>query len=227
MIRVPLVFSFLFFLSFSAPCFAQRIQTIPVSEKHPDFAEKIHLDGVKDAGKINDHLYRGSQPNGKGVRSLKKLGITMIVDLRGEFRRESANEKKEAEALGMKFVLIPGNGWSPPKDEQMAQFFALVAAHPQDTIFVHCWLGGDRTGLFLAAYRIAFEQWSAEKAVAEMHEFHFKSFWHPAMKSYVEEFPERLATSPALAPYRHAREPTTALLLPPPLFAQYLRTCLT
>jgi tyrosine-protein phosphatase SIW14 len=191
---------------------AQRIQTLPVSEKYPDFAEKIHIDGVKDAGKINDHLYRGSQPNGKGVRNLHKLGITMIVDLRGEFRRESANEKKEADSLGMKFVLIPGNGWSPPTDEQLAQFFAIVAAHPQETIFVHCWLGGDRTGVFLAAYRIAFEQWSADKAIAEMHKFHFKSFWHPALKSYVREFPDRLATSPTLAPYRHAHEPSTALL---------------
>lgn len=114
----------------------------------------------------------------------------------------------------MKFALIPGNGWSPPSDNQMAQFFALVAAHPQDTIFVHCWLGGDRTGTFLAAYRIAFQQRPAGKAVAEMHEFHFKSFWHPAMKSYVEEFPNRLATSPTLAPYRHIREPNTALHQP-------------
>lgn len=212
MTRLPLLFSFLFFLSFSPSCLAQRVQTIPVSEKHSDFAEKIHIDGVKDAGKINDHLYRGSQPNGKGVRSLQKLGITMIVDLRGEFRRESANEKKEADSLGMKFVLIPGNGWSPPSDEQMAEFFAIVAAHPRETIFVHCWLGGDRTGVFLAAYRIAFEQWSAEKAVAEMHKFRFKSFWHPAMKGYVQEFPDRLASSPTLAPYRHAHESNTAFL---------------
>jgi protein tyrosine phosphatase (PTP) superfamily phosphohydrolase (DUF442 family) len=226
MIRAPSLFSFLFFLSFSASCFAQCVQTIPVSDKYPDFAEKIHIDGVKDAGKINDHLYRGSQPNAKGVRSLQKLGITMIVDLRGEFRRESAHEKEEAESLGIKFVLIPGNGWSPPRDEQIAQFFAFIAAHPQDTIFVHCWLGGDRTGVFFAAYRIAFEQWTAEKAVAEMHQFHFKSFWHPAMKGYVEEFPDRLATSPTLAPYRHIRAPETALRLPP-LLTQYLRTFLT
>ena len=69
--------------------------------------------------------------------------------------------------------------------------------------------------MFLAAYRITFEQWSAEKAVGEMHEFHFKSFWHPAMKSYVEEFPDRLATSPTLGPYRHMHEPNTALLQQP------------
>ncbi len=102
----------------------------------------------------------------------------------------------------MQFVLIPGNGWTPPTDEQMAQFFAIIAQQPEHTIFIHCWLGGDRTGVFLAAYRIAFEHWTPEQALQEMHQFHFKSFWHPAMRAYVRKFPERLATSPALAPYR-------------------------
>jgi len=206
MIRFGLGFPFLFFLSFSAWCSAQQVEVIPVSEKHPEFAEKVHIEGVKDAGKLNAHLYRGTQPSGKGLRSLHKLGVTTIIDLRGEFRRESSNEKKGAESLGMKFVLIPGNGWSPPTDKQMAEFFALVSEHSDQKIFIHCWLGGDRTGVFLAAYRIAFDRWSAEHALEEMHAFHFKSFWHPAMKKYVREFPHRLATSPTLAPYRHAPE---------------------
>jgi len=100
----------------------------------------------------------------------------------------------------MKFLLIPGNGWTPPTDQQMARFFALVAAHPRDTIFIHCWFGEDRTGVFIAAYRIAFEHWTAEESLEEMHQFHFKSFWHPAMKGYVRDFPGRLATSSTLAP---------------------------
>lgn len=110
----------------------------------------------------------------------------------------------------MKYILIPGNGWSPPSDKQMAEFFAAIAKRPQQTIFIHCWLGSDRTGVFLAAYRIAFEHWSPKQALAEMHEFHFKSFWHPAMNDYIREFPNRLATSEALAPYRSIRESTTA-----------------
>ncbi len=141
---------------------------------------------------------------------MKKLGVTTIVDLRGEFRHESTKERKESEALGMHFVLIPGNGWSPPTDKQMAEFFSIIAHRPQNTIFIHCWLGGDRTGVFLAAYRIAFDHWSAEHALEEMHAFHFKAFWHPAMKKYVREFPKRLETSPALAPYRNAEEPHSA-----------------
>jgi len=204
--------AFLIFVFLSFPQFfsAQQLQTASVSKNHPEFARQIHIEGVKDAGKLGPHLYRGTQPNKKGLRNLRKLGVTTVVDLRGEFRRESKKEKKESEALGMHFVLIPGNGWSPPSDKQMAEFFSIVAERPQRTIFIHCWLGGDRTGVFLAAYRIAFDHWSPEHALEEMHAFHFKSFWHPAMKKYVKAFPKRLETSRELAPYRTAEEPHAA-----------------
>jgi hypothetical protein len=35
-----------------------------------------------------------------------------------------------------------------------------------------------------------------------MRAFHYKEFMHPNMKWYVRKFPERLAKSPVLAPYR-------------------------
>jgi tyrosine-protein phosphatase SIW14 len=223
------LFSFLLFFCFlpSPQLDAQNSEIIPASEKSPRFAKKIHLDGVKDAGKLNDHLYRGTQPNKKGMQALKDMGVTVIVDLRGEFRKESTKEKKQAESLGMKFVLIPGNGWSPPTDEQMAQFFAIIAHRPEHVVFVHCWLGGDRTGVFLAAYRIAFEHWTPQQALDEMHAFHFKGFWHPAMKSYVKGFPHRLATSPAFADYRKSGKSIVVLQRSSPsllLLSQYLST---
>jgi tyrosine-protein phosphatase SIW14 len=170
---------------------------------HPTFAKKIHITGVSDAGKLNDYLYRGTQPNKKGLRNLRRLGIDTIVDLRGEFRSEMKREREYAAKLGMRLVLIPGNGWSPPKDEQVAEFFALIAERPRHKIFVHCWLGGDRSGVFLAAYRIAFDGWTPEHALAEMHRFRYHGLWHPAMTRYIRDFPGRLRRSPVLARYRH------------------------
>jgi len=67
---------------------------------------------------------------------------------------------------------------------------------------VHCWFCGDRVGMFVAAYRIAFDGWTAEQAIHEMKAYHYKEFLHPNMKYYVREFPERLAKSPALEKYR-------------------------
>jgi protein tyrosine phosphatase (PTP) superfamily phosphohydrolase (DUF442 family) len=182
------------------------------TKKHaPAFAEKIHIHGISDAGKVNEYLFRGSQPNKEAISELHKLGVTLIVDLRGESKRRRDQEHEQAKSLGMRFVNISGNGWSPPTDQQIAQFFALIRERPPQKIYVHCWLGGDRSGLFLASYRIAFDHWTPDEALQEMKAFHFKSFWHPAMKSYVRKFPERLATSKSLAPYRVAR-PRTLLL---------------
>jgi len=190
------------FLTLPALIAAQQPATVSVSKQNPPFAEKISVRGVKDAGKVNDHLYRGSQPDVDALPHLQKLGITKIVNLRAESRDLSDDEKNRAEKLGIEFVLIPGDPWAPPTDEQVAEFFSAVAERPQQTIFIHCWLGRDRTGVFVAAYRIAFEHWTPEQAIAEMYKFHFDSLWHPSMKDYVRNFPGRLANSKAFAPYR-------------------------
>jgi len=181
-----------------------QTQTISVPHKNPALAEKIQLAGVNNAGKINDHLFRGAQPNTEGVQSLRKLGVTTVIALRGEDRGRTDSEKTQTEGLGMKFLLIPEGNWSSPADEQIAEFFRTLTQRPQQTIFVHCHYGEDRTGVFIAAYRMTFEHWTPQQALAEMHEFHFNSFWHPNLESYVKHFPQRLAQSPTLAPYRLA-----------------------
>src|ERR1700761_5667866 len=119
--------------------------------------ERLSVPGIKDFGKVNDFLYRGAQPKPEGIDELKKIGIDVIVDLRGERPGLRKKEKEHAESLGMTLVSLPGYGWASPKDEEVAQFFTLVRETPRKKIFIHCWLGGDRDGMFIAAYRIAFD----------------------------------------------------------------------
>lgn len=173
------------------------------SKKQEQTEQKLNIPGIRDAGKVNDYLYRGAQPSESALKELRQLGINTIVDLRGEREGLMETERKNAQAMGIEVINLPGNGWSPPTDEQLAQFFKVMQATPQRRVFLHCWLGGDRAGVFIAAYRIAFDGWTPEQALEEMHEFHFHGFWHPAMTKYVQEFPTRLANSPALAAYRH------------------------
>ena len=72
-------------LSFScAKTFAQDSRTHTSHSSHPAYAKTVHVHGISDVGKLNDFLYRGSQPNEQGLRERKKLGVTTIVDLRGE-----------------------------------------------------------------------------------------------------------------------------------------------
>ncbi len=168
----------------------------------PAYGQKLHLTGVPNAGKISDVLYRGAQPKEVGFSELKLLGITTIVDLRGEDGGKIAWERHLSESRGMRFVHIPVSGWSPPTDEQVVQFLSLFRNEPGQKVFVHCRFGDDRTGVFTAAYRMAFENWTAEQAMKEMYFFGFNGFWHPAMKSFIHNFPARLNSAPALAPLR-------------------------
>ena len=164
--------------------------------------QKLRITGIPKAGKITDVLYRGAQPNEVGLSELKILGITTIVDLRGEDREKVEWERKHAESLGMRFVHIPVNAWSPPTDEQVVQFLSLLHDNPGKKIFVHCRFGEDRTGVFIATYRIASEKWPAEQAIKEMYFFGFNALWHPSMKSFVRDFPARMNSSPGLASLR-------------------------
>lgn len=192
--------SFLFLAALALGCSARHNAAPQAEQLH--FAQKIDVPSIPDFGKVNDFLYRGAQPKEGGVEQLRKFGIDTIVDLRGELRGLIENERQRGESLGMRFINLPGSGWAAPKDEEIAKFFSLVRERPKRKIFIHCWLGGDRSGMFIAAYRIAFDGWTAQQAIDEMRAFHYLEFWHPNMKRYVEEFPERLAHSPQLAPFR-------------------------
>ncbi|HEX4784786.1 MAG TPA: hypothetical protein VH350_10610 [Candidatus Sulfotelmatobacter sp.] len=168
----------------------------------PASAQKMYVPGISDFGKVNDYLYRGAQPKDDGVKELQKFGVDTIVDLRGELPGVIESERERAESLGIRFINLPGSGWATPTDDEIAQFFSLVREQPQRRIFIHCWLGGDRSGMFIAAYRIAFEGWSPQQAIQEMRAFHYLHFWHPNMARWVKRFPDHLAKSPQLAPFR-------------------------
>jgi protein tyrosine phosphatase (PTP) superfamily phosphohydrolase (DUF442 family) len=166
-------------------------------------AEKLKIAGVPNAGKISDALLRGAQPSDQGIAELKKLGVTTIVDLRGN-RGPVDHERVLAQSLGLRFVDIPVRGWSPPADVQVAQFLKLFQEDPNQKIFVHCYYGEDRTSVMVAAYRIAQQNWTADQAVAEMYSFGFHYHLYPGMKSYVRKFPAAFAAQPVFAPLHPA-----------------------
>ena len=195
--------TFALFLFLPLRIFAQTAAPVSApSTAQPAFGQKLQIAGVHNAGKITDFLYRGAQPKEAGLSELKLLGVTTIVDLRGEDQEKITWERNRAESLGMRFVHIPVSGWSPPTDEQVVQFLSLFRGEPGQKVFVHCRFGDDRTGVFVATYRMTFEKWSAEQAMKEMYFFGFNGFWHPAMKSFIRDFPARLNSSPALASLR-------------------------
>lgn len=161
---------------------------------------KLQEKGVPNFGEVTPTLYRGGLLTPAGLRSLAHMGITVVVDTRSNNR----SEHEEAKKLGMKYVAIPWHcPW--PKDEVFARFLKVVHENKGKKIFVHCRLGDDRTGMMVAAYRMAEEGWTADEAMNEMRTFGFTRSHHyicPGLAGYERHFPERLKNSPALAEER-------------------------
>lgn len=168
-------------------------------------AQKLTVAGIPNAGQISGALFRGAQPSAQGLAELKKIGVTTIVDLRGN-AGEVRWERQQAESLGLHFVNIPILGWSSPTDSQVAQFLKLFD-DPNQKIFVHCRYGQDRTGVMVAAYRIAAQNWTADQALLEMNSFGFHYHLYPWMRSYVRKFPTSYASQGAFANLRTAPAP--------------------
>jgi protein tyrosine phosphatase (PTP) superfamily phosphohydrolase (DUF442 family) len=158
--------------------------------------------GVPNFGEVNKALYRGGQPSKGGFEALAKMGIAIVVDLRGSRK----SERKQVTSLGMRYVPIPWHCFRV-RDEIFARFLALLRANPGRKVFVHCRLGDDRTGMMIAAYRMAEQGWTAAEAKREMKEYGFTWFHHlicPGVSSYEESFPQRLKSSPAFQGLRPA-----------------------
>ena len=119
-----------------------------------------------------------------------------MVDMRG-----SANkiEEKTVTGLGMEYISIPSH--CPfPSDKPWGRFLSVMQENAGKKVFVHCRLGDDRTGMAVAAYRMAEQGWSPEEAMNEMRAFGFTGM-HRAicmgMAHYEQTFPKRLKTRPA------------------------------
>ncbi len=157
--------------------------------------------GLPNFGRVTENLYRGGQPTSDGFNELRAMGMEMIVNFRDD-RAEMATEKHQVESLGIKYVGIPWSANHHPSSAQIVEFLDLVRANPKTKIFVHCRRGADRTGVMIAAYRIAVEHKPVAEAVSEMRQFHYDWFWRPQLKRYVESLPGLLQKDRQFAAYR-------------------------
>jgi tyrosine-protein phosphatase SIW14 len=178
-----------------AAAFSQSTQDNTPPTSHSMGSRKNAV-GLPNFAEVTPSLYRGGQPCADGLKALKKMGVSIVIDMRGG---HSEHEKKGVEELGMEYVSIP---WHCPfpSDEPFIKFLKVIEQNPGHKVFVHCRLGDDRTGMAIASYRMAEEGWSADEAMKEMERFGFKGIHHaicPALAHYEKEFPKHLKTNPA------------------------------
>lgn len=167
------------------------------------------LRGLPNFGRVTDTLFRGGQPASAGFSTLRDMGVGLVINFRDE-PEEMATEKREVESLGIKYLGIPWSGHDEPSNSQVVKFLDLIRANPNTKIFVHCRRGADRTGVMIAAYRIAVEHGSVSQAISEMYRFHYAGFWLPQLKHYVESLPSLIQKDALFSAYNSVPNPPVA-----------------
>lgn len=152
---------------------------------------------IKNFGQMDDRFFRGAQPKENEYKELAALGIKTVIDLQIETKDY---EKRQVEALGMKYVNIPMSDKDYPETSKIDEFLKLVNNPETGKFYVHCAGGRHRTGVMGAVYRFNLYNWNYDQVYAEMKKFDFYTRWgHGDMKKFVQDYAANWVTKQASA----------------------------
>jgi len=121
--------------------------------------------------KVSLDLWRGSRIGDEaGVRQLNTSGIHSIVNLIWE-KSSPDEEQRWAEHNGLHYLPLPLVDSQEPNREEVTRFLHFVTDEQNRPAYVHCEAGSGRTGVMVAAYRMAIEGGAPDSAIAEAEKF--------------------------------------------------------
>lgn len=107
---------------------------------------------IKNYVKVSEQLHTSGQPLEHEFARIASMGIRTLINLAmPDSDTAIANEGQLVTAQGMNYVHIPVV-WKDPKPEQFDLFCAILAAHPDDKVWVHCALNW-RVSTFVYLYK--------------------------------------------------------------------------
>jgi protein tyrosine phosphatase (PTP) superfamily phosphohydrolase (DUF442 family) len=128
---------------------------------------------------VTPTLYRGPDPKVKDIYALHEKGIKTIISLR---TNSEEKKRKLCEKLGMKWIQIKTGVFLTPTDEQFDQFRSIVNDPKSQPVLACCEIDMDRTGVYLATYRMVDQHWTAQQMAEEFAAHHQKKWWPPFRK---------------------------------------------
>ncbi|MBO9539361.1 tyrosine-protein phosphatase [bacterium] len=164
--------------------------TMGIAAKQKDTTPSLPMENFT---RVNAGLYRGGIPTDEDMAGLKRLGIKTDVNLMGgggdaQERALVAHEKEVAAKLGIKFVNIAIPFKVDVPQAMVQQWLQLATASEEQPVYIHCRHGRDRTGMMVAAYRIAHDGYTGQQALDEMKTFGFKPERYPTFAKFVLGF---------------------------------------
>lgn len=134
----------------------------PIDEsKRPEsWAQKVTAPPLYNLFRVSNDLYRSEQPSKEGMKTLEKIGIKTVLNV-----RNFSTDKSEGKETNLILKKRRINTWTINYQEVVDALKIIRTS--QKPILLHCKHGSDRTGCVTAAYRIAFMNWSKEEAISE------------------------------------------------------------
>jgi tyrosine-protein phosphatase SIW14 len=129
------------------------------------------IPGVQNFAQVSPILFRGAQPTEEGFAELKKRGVKTVVSL-----RTFNSDRSELEGHGLGYLRIYAQAWNV-EEQDLVKFLKVLSDPANQPVFVHCQQGKDRTGCAVAVYRMVEQGWTADEAIAEIHNFGY----HPVL----------------------------------------------
>lgn len=119
-------------------------------------------------------LYRSGQMTKEGLlRTLNDYHIKTVINLRDGLSERDKAEEEFCKSEEVNFVRIMPSRWGDeggcvPVDSGVRRFRDIMSDPGNYPVLVHCFAGIHRAGSYSAIYRMEFEHWSNEQAIAEM-----------------------------------------------------------
>lgn len=112
--------------------------------------------------RMEQNLYRSGLPDSNAQALLKNLGIVTVINF---YQRSDASWLKDPEVQQIHLPLRTNR----INDADVIKVLRSIRqAQERGNVLIHCKHGQNRTGLIAALYRVVYQGWSKEQALAEM-----------------------------------------------------------
>lgn len=139
------------------------VETTKINQRPKQWAIPVEKTGILNLYRVDEKLYRSAQPKPGDFEKIYAMGIRSILNL-----QQFHNDQDEIGILQIEEYRVQMSVLDPKYEDLVRAVRYIVQS--DSPVLVHCMKGADRTGLVVAAYRIAIQDWSKENAIKEMTE---------------------------------------------------------
>jgi len=120
------------------------------------------LDQRLNLYRIQPDLYRSALPDSAALPMLKKLGVTTVINF---YQRSDSTWLSDPQ---VQQIHLPFHTDRVDDVDVIAALQSIRQSQKLGSVLIHCKHGQNRTGLIAALYRVVYQDWSKEQALAEM-----------------------------------------------------------